>query len=342
MTNCRSGRMVIHVGAPKTGSTYLQQRLRGSTNTLRSAGIYYPLYPSVRKMAGNAKILAMAIHRGVSRRFNQSFPDIDIDLLCPEEILQALLSDWSQESETIILSAENFHPSDAEVMRRLLPDNITPTIVMCVRRQDEWIESFFNQLTKTGDLQTDIRTFAHLLRTTKDKRLCNPDWFYRYKSWQHAFGNCSVLFYDEIKENLFSKFGEAIKLPEMEIASDIGRQQKSLNTYQINYLMELSQHLSMKEFKQHKLACIQSGDACAGLPKIKLLSTPDRIEIMKYYESSNQQLFSMLGKSPNWSVFDPAHKSVQHLSSQDFCQSVDYLNFKKTCNEHLVRIRASS
>ena len=47
-------RIVLHVGAPKTASTYIQRRLRVNEEQLRKHGIYLPVLPEVAAMAGNA------------------------------------------------------------------------------------------------------------------------------------------------------------------------------------------------------------------------------------------------------------------------------------------------
>ena len=48
MSEARSGaraRVVVHVGAPKTGTTYLQERLAANLDTLAAHGVVYPILP---------------------------------------------------------------------------------------------------------------------------------------------------------------------------------------------------------------------------------------------------------------------------------------------------------
>ena len=45
-------RVILHVGAPKTGSTYLQKRLRANAQALRARGVYVPVLPEVAATAG--------------------------------------------------------------------------------------------------------------------------------------------------------------------------------------------------------------------------------------------------------------------------------------------------
>ena len=66
-----SPRIVLHIGAPKTASTYLQRRLRANAAALREHGIYVPVIPAVAAMAGNAKLLATALSQRPSLTFQR-------------------------------------------------------------------------------------------------------------------------------------------------------------------------------------------------------------------------------------------------------------------------------
>ena len=108
-----SRRIILHVGAPKTGSTYIQKRLKANASALRARGVYVPVLPEVSAMAGNAKLLATVLTDERTASFQRAFPTLDLALLRPEQVMDDLLRGWVKDEEDVILSAENFRPSHA-------------------------------------------------------------------------------------------------------------------------------------------------------------------------------------------------------------------------------------
>src|SRR6266568_2611385 len=212
MAAANSPRIVLHVGAPKTASTYLQRRLRADSNHLRKYGIYLPVLPVVAEMAGNAKLLATALSRRPSLTFQRAFPDIDVSALDPTRLVAELLQGWRPDSESVVLSGENFRPHHAPRLRELLPTTAPCVVVLFVRRQDRWIDSYFNQLVKTNEIQEKPSTFVARLCDSDDERRFCPDWFAHYEVWHSAFGNCKVVFYDEVASDVFAAFLDAAGL----------------------------------------------------------------------------------------------------------------------------------
>ena len=175
-----SSRIVLHIGAPKTASTYLQRRLRANAATLRKHGIYVPVIPAVAAMAGNAKLLATTLSQHPSLTFQRGFPEIDVRKLDPARIVSELLADWKTQSESIVLSAENFRPNHAQRLRELLPSSTPCVIVLLVRRQDRWIDSYYNQMVKTNETAEEI------------SRICRPTMRYRWRTIVPAGLVCSL------------------------------------------------------------------------------------------------------------------------------------------------------
>src|SRR5712691_4761650 len=225
-------RIVLHIGAPKTASTYLQRRLRADPSHLRRHGIYVPVLPAVAQMAGNAKLLATGLSRRPSLTFQRAFPELDVGALDPAGLVAALLKDWRSDAESIVLSAENFRPNHARTLRELLPKSVPCVVVLFVRRQDRWIDSYFNQLVKTNEIGEDISTFVARLCGTDGERLCRPDWFANYAAWRNAFGDCRVVFYEEVASDVFGAFIDAAGLEPVPNLIDIDRVQMSLDVYE--------------------------------------------------------------------------------------------------------------
>src|SRR5437899_11204750 len=94
MAAANSPRIVLHVGAPKTASTYLHRRLRADPAHLRKHGIYVPVLPVVAQTAGQAKLVATALSQQPSLTFQRAFPEIDVSPPDPARLRAALRQDW--------------------------------------------------------------------------------------------------------------------------------------------------------------------------------------------------------------------------------------------------------
>jgi hypothetical protein len=298
-------KLVLHVGAPKTGSTYLQRRLRANAAALREHGVYVPVLPAVAKMAGNAKLLATVLSTELSLSFIRNFPEIDTAATDPGQVVSELLADWHADRETVVLSAENFRPQHAAPLRKLIPDDVECTVVLFVRRQDRWIESYHNQLIKTDDLYADLASFVAMLCDTDGERFCRPDWFAHYTAWRGAFGNCNVVFYDDVRRDLFAAFMAAAGLTTPPDVVDIDPVQMSLDAHQLAYLLQLDRPIASVEFVRRRAATAEAS-RLLGAPTYSFLSAADRARLRERFEPSNRRLLNELGRSAADSPLDMA------------------------------------
>lgn len=324
-------RIVVHIGAPKTASTYLQRRLRADPNHLRKHGIYVPVLPLVAEMAGNAKLLATALSRRPSLTFQRAFPKIDVSALDPTRLVAELLQDWRADSESVVLSAENFRPNHARRLRELLPKTAPCVIVLFVRRQDRWIDSYFNQMVKTNEINEDISTFVTRLCDTDGERLCRPDWFAHYEAWRDAFGDCKVVFYDEVASDVFGAFIAAAGLEPVPDLIDIDRAQVSLNVYELAYLLDLKTPIDYPEFLLRRAAS-EKASRRLGLNETRsLLSSADLERLRNRFEASNQRLLTALGRNNNPTLFqlDVGSASDSYCDLKEFYASESYARYRE-------------
>jgi len=289
-------RIVLHVGAPKTASTYLQRRLRADPEYLRGHRIYVPVLPAVAGMAGNAKLLATALSRRPSLSFQRAFPEMDVGALDPARLVAELLAGWRPDVESVVLSAENLRPNHACRLRDLLPVSAPCVVVLFVRRQDRWTDSYFSQLVKTNDINDDIGTFVARLCDTEGERLCCPDWTAHYEAWRDAFGSCEVVFYDEVCSDVFAAFVAAAGLEAVPDLLDIDHAQVSLDIHQLAYLLELERPIDFSDFVQHRSASTQASQQLGLQPARSLLSATDLARLRERFEASNRRLMRMLGR----------------------------------------------
>lgn len=326
-----SPRIVVHIGAPKTASTYLQRRLRADPNRLRKHGIYVPVLPVVAEMAGNAKLLATALSRRPSLTFQRAFPKIDVSALDPTRLVAELLRDWRADSESIVLSAENFRPNHARRLRELLPKTAPCVVVLFVRRQDRWIDSYFNQMVKTNEINEDLSTFVARLCDTDGERLCRPDWSAHYEAWRDAFDNCKVVFYDEVASDVFSAFIAAAGLEPVPDLIDIDRAQVSLNVYELVYLLDLKTPIDYPEFLLRRAAS-EKASRRLGLHETRsLLSNADLERLRSRFEASNHRLMTALGRNNNPTLLrlDVSSASDSYCDLKEFYASESYARYRE-------------
>ena len=290
------GRIILHVGAPKTGSTYLQRRLRSAPEAVRSSGLYVPVLPSVQAMAGNAKLLATVLSDAPSRSFTRTFPGIDTIVLSPADVFAELIGDWRSADEALLLSAENFRPKHASRLRSLIPANTQVTVALFVRAQDAWFESYYNQLIKTRDIQQDLPSFIDDVLACLSDRYCTPDWLYNYEVWRKSFGDCRIILYEEHQDNLFNAFFDALDLPIPKDVPDIDRQQESMDLFQLMYLMRVAPDKPFDVFYRRRLASAEASRRILP-PKARILTRQDSDRLSDLYESSNQKLMGLLGRA---------------------------------------------
>jgi hypothetical protein len=136
-------RLVLHIGAPKTGSTALQKFLFDNRDALRGHGWTYP--PVSLRGYGHHD-LAFLIAGG--------YPEWATPQDTPLSTLVAQLAEALAGDEHVVLSSENFYLlADPQRVARTLADaGLTSdrrvSVVVYVRRQDEAQISWYNQIVK--------------------------------------------------------------------------------------------------------------------------------------------------------------------------------------------------
>jgi hypothetical protein len=321
---------VLHVGAPKTASTYIQRRLRANAAGLRKRGIYVPVLPAVAEMAGNAKLLPTALGQRPSLTFQRAFPNIDVRELDPKKILAELLADWRRDAESVILSAENLRPQHASGLRALLPHDVPCVVVLFVRRQDRWVDSYFNQMIKTNEIQENMSAFLARLLEGGDERLCRPDWFEHYQAWRNAFGDCEIVFYDEVSSNVFGAFLNAAGFQSPPDLVDIGPAQLSLNVYELGYLLAFRRSIEYAEFLRRRTAA-EKASRRLGLSQTRsVLNDADLRLLRNRLEESNRRLLDALNRSRDaWLLqLDATSESEQYCDLASLYQSDEYRRFQ--------------
>lgn len=282
-------------------------------------------------MAGNAKLLATALSGAPTLSFQRVFPKIDARTLEPVRIVQNLLADWRPDREAVVLSAEDFDPTQATRLQQLLPA-ADITVVLFVRTQDRWMESYYNQLIKTGDVHQNLQSFIADTLGQQISRLYYPDWWAHFKGWQDSIGSCSVRFYNEVQLDLFGAFFQAAGLPVPKGIAEIPRQTGSIDLYQITYLISLDSEIPFADFIRRRRASAEAAGQLGG-PEARILRSSDRDHLRDHFSASNARLLAALGRPGDDPALRFAEPEQQPLTTEEVLASEPFRQHKVLADE---------
>lgn len=172
----------LHIGVPKTGTSFLQRVLFENRALLESYGVRYPEV----SLRGNG-------HHDFAFLLSGGYPAWATPQNRPLEQLEGELAEACTEYEgSVLMSSEDFYshtdPIDVKALleRTGMLTGREPRIIVYLRRQDDAQESWYNQTIKalgyTHSLDESIRTFHSL-------------WDYReqLERWADAFGSEAIV-----------------------------------------------------------------------------------------------------------------------------------------------------
>lgn len=281
----------LHIGIPKTGSTSIQKMLSDNRGTLRQQGYFYPA------LGGFAShYLAYYFGFGAKNKiseFNQQKTRDEHNSFIKDRI-------HLQINENIILSSEAFSSirtkeviSKLAEIKKFFPGYCF-VIIVYLRRQDHFIESSFNQRTKTGYKEYNIYEYADT---------GNFDWYEMLSCYSNVFG----------KENIHVKPFEKTTFSEHGLYHDF---LNNLGITDHNRFIFPDNELN-KKFNEEIMSMIgycpeaDSKQIVAFLKNVdknntrshNLLSPNKRIEILKKYESSNRKIALEFLGEPDGQLF---------------------------------------
>tara|TARA_R110001583_G_scaffold189565_1_gene353033 strand:+ start:273890 stop:274915 length:1026 start_codon:yes stop_codon:yes gene_type:complete len=213
------GRIILHIGTHKTGTTSLQKGLSRNREQLEARGIYYPDYDLIGAKSHYA-------HIGIVNAFSKAHPDLSRE---QAETFFAEVHRRSADYDLTILSAEPFFrhvgfgangqprkvPRNGEAYWVARNDYIRDVrdqfvgadveIVMAVRRQVDYGMSLYQEHVKTSRYSGDFSTF----RETFWPRF---DYLRQARAWREAFGAFRLLRFEDLvrQKDVLAAFGRAI------------------------------------------------------------------------------------------------------------------------------------
>lgn len=173
--------LFIHIGAPKTGTTLLQKQAAQTRKRLRTRGVLYP--ESCLRGFG---------HHDLAFMLSGGFPEWATPIDCSlESIENGLAREVKRHKGDILLSSENFflfpepEALKASLERIGLAAGRRVSILLYLRRQDDMLESWYNQMVKAQSYAGRI-----------DDLLTEPPPFLNYaagvETWRAVFGTAAM------------------------------------------------------------------------------------------------------------------------------------------------------
>jgi len=174
----------FHIGQTKTATTTLQTFCSKNRGWLARKGILYPLVPKEHPLKIQHRFLVQGFHKSKGN-FGQIKKDWDfikqqIDsskldkVLISEEVFWHLFANKHELRTAAIKWIKNFL-SDYDVK-----------LICYLRRQDSWIESWYNQLVKTDVTKLSRMSIGEFVDFHRDNGMM--DYFEVLSDWEKEFG----------------------------------------------------------------------------------------------------------------------------------------------------------
>ncbi|WP_341963561.1 hypothetical protein [Pseudomonas sp. RC10] len=213
---------ILHIGAPKTGSTAIQRFIFDNREQLKSQGI---LYPDVSLRGYGHHDLAFLLGGG----YPEWATGQEKSLAQLRDELKAAVT--GSDAHTVIISSENFFifPNPQGLLDTMRDAGLAPddriSVVCYIRRQDDAHLSWYNQTVKA---QGNALNFA--ATTRRDFGLW--DYAERLKPWQETFKDATFILHDYARftrEDIRIDFLQTLGLPAESFDLPNGRVNERIN-----------------------------------------------------------------------------------------------------------------
>lgn len=310
-------RWILHIGAPKTGSTAIQRFLSDNRAGLTKHGI---LYPDVSLRGFGHHDLAFLLHgRYPEWATPQSRPLSALRLDLGEQIKS------NPNASAILLSSENFYlyPEPGALKKLLMDAGLQPTddvtIVCYARRQDEAHLSWYNQTVKA---QGSVATFAQTVENTRAL------WAYaeQLQSWRSVFGDKAIIVRDytpfnqpeyDIRIDFLDVLGlphDVFPLPTSRINERINRDILDFQRW-INRLPLSAQ--KKRRFHKQLIDLTKASASKAVFDDTPFMSSAQRRSLVESYATDNARLAkTYLGKNEIFAPVESDHQMHSENSAR--------------------------
>lgn len=301
-------KVILHIGSPKTGTSIIQSHLAQNREILKEKGVLYPITIS----SDTSLYRTYESHHLLFYSYANWEPFNKFD---PKAFWERAEEAANQHNlDTVLLSAENAYWLPRQIVTKEKPDETLfweeksnyvariyedlkiydSKVIIYLRRQDRWIESWYNQQIKNGNyLDNDMLEFTehhHFLL----------DYYKLLNTWSQYFGreNITVRPYekDQFPSGLLNDFLEFANLGSEDDfpLSHHGRHNSHLDRHVLEFLNICNKLLLTPDHSRWlRLAVRKVTNQFSKVSKFTdqgLISPQDRMTILERYQMINSQV----------------------------------------------------
>lgn len=210
-------RVLFHIGAPKTGSTFLQVVFSQHAARLRAAGVDYPCAEAENVIVSGStvgNVVCMLYREGLIRQESGSITTASLSVLwsaaCTEKIISAVRQ---SACDTVLFSSESMSLLPREVIADLydrLSADCDPEFIMFVRDPYDCVYSSWRQVVKTGQFLGDLEEFVSQYVHTANEPGRNIGMFNACKFFFNTGVKSTLINYDTCRNDLANVFLRAV------------------------------------------------------------------------------------------------------------------------------------
>jgi hypothetical protein len=317
----------IHIGTHKTGTSAIQDFLSLNKKVLKKKGYLFP------QRSRRAYYTAIDNSYVVSKANHRSFRKLGE--LCRKQ------------QKHVLLSSETFSLLDNISDIRMLLADCDVRIICYLRRQDDVIQSMYNQSIKEGGFYQDITVYQPY----------NLDYYEMLEKWASVFGKESIIvrLYDKQQFVNHSLIEDFLDILGLKLTDEFRTLQNNPNPRLSPVVMEYMRHVNCllddkavaKKFKGAVLGFSAERFADATSPIFfhhALLSDEQIQAIMKTYRYSNSRVAREYLRRQDGQLFqEEASKTVQNtpiqrvLSDDMFLEITRYICKDRTFKKILYK-----
>lgn len=235
-------KLVIHIGTHKTATTTIQTTLNRNRASLRKSGIWYPSYPEILPDVSN-HYAHLDLAKGLMSESNKFTPEQVAQFF---EVLHKKAT-AAGDVDTVLISSEPFYRGQTRTeapywerrdeyirnLRSLLPFD-EPEVVIVLRRQDDYLESLYNEQVKVSRYSDDIWSFFNDYRSRFEYKQ-------QIEAWSRHFPVVNVATFEDLVKAA-SVTGRFL---------DVALSRRDLPIEDVTEKRNVSLPLDLLEFKRH-------------------------------------------------------------------------------------------
>ncbi len=296
--------LYLHIGIPKTGTTSIQHFCHENRDILSSNGYFYPDFPFEYIYIGKYRNGSFLETRYVDR---EGIRHTDIEEEYFKKGLE-IIKELFMQHDNLIISNEGVW-SACFIRKRGIPRMLRlqedaknagykVKIIVYLRRQDEYLLSWYNQMVKHSINSKNALTWENYYKDYK--KYIQPDYFKCLKRLEEIFGmeNIIVRRFDKkfFKDNsLFADFLDIFNL-ELNDSYNINEENNNFNpklsenTCEIKRIINGSFKMSLEEFRKFEWILNQISPVSEERYPCSMMSPEEMQEFMELYETSNNKV----------------------------------------------------